>query len=113
MGISPLLSIVKDVPPVASSEGTGPSMTAPSVGAVDLGASEVKNSPLSGWSSLFTSVDVRLQFVAPMIKDGQKVVAISKSVFEQGSSLWNDCSLGQFFDPPQKIAVIHSFAVKL
>lgn len=70
------------------------------------------DSALSGWSSLFASTDARLQFVAPIMKDGMKLVAIPKSVFDQSCSLWEDCLLGQFFGPP-KIAVIQSFPVKL
>lgn len=77
--------------------------------ALDLGASL---SGKSSWSSLFTS-EAKLQFVPPVIKDGKKLVAISKLVFDQGISLWDDCLLGQFFGPPPKLAVIQSFAGKL
>lgn len=82
--------------------------------ASDLGgsASVVKESPLSGWNSLFTSADARLQFVAPIVKDGKKLVTISKSVFDQGF-FRDDCLLGQFFGPPPKIVVIQSLTGKL
>lgn len=118
MGGSPavapfLFAMGKNAPPVAPSVGVGSPSAAPPPGGVDLGDTTAKAPPLSGWSSLFASADARLQFVAPIVKDGQKVIPISKYIFDQGSSLWDDCLLGQFFGPPPKIAVIHSFAVKL
>lgn len=51
--------------------------------------------------------------MAPIMMEGQKVVAISKDVFDQGSSLWDDCLLGQFFGPSPKTAIIQSIAMKL
>lgn len=56
---------------------------------------EVKNPP--SWSFLFASAEAKLQFVAPIIKDSKKMVVISKSIFDQGTTLWDDCLLGQFF----------------
>lgn len=51
------------------------------------------------WSSLF-STEVKLEFVAHMIKDGKKSFLISKSVLDKGVSLWDDCLVGQFFGLP-------------
>lgn len=57
------------------------------------------------WSSLFSSTKIKLQFVAPAVKDGKKSVIISKSVLDQGISLWDDCLIGQFFgSPPQAVS---------
>lgn len=79
----------------------------------DYTAAMLKDPPLSGWSSLFASAYVRLQFVALVMKDGNKLVTISKSIYDQGSSFWDDCLLDQFFSPPPKIVVIQSFVGKL
>lgn len=100
--------------PRASDGSAAPSSVA-APRASDLGdsSSVVKDSPLGGWSSLFASAEAKLQFVAPIAKDGKKSVAILKSIFDQGISLWDDCLLGQLFGPPPKITVIQSFAEKL
>lgn len=69
-------SVVKN----ASSSWFPSTIAAPSW-ASDLGGLPlvVKDPPLSGWSSLFASIEARLQFVAPIVKDGKKLVVIPKS----------------------------------
>lgn len=50
---------------------------------------------------------------ALVIKDGKKSVTVSKAIFDQDSSLWGDCLLGQFFGTPPKLAIIQSLVNKL
>lgn len=69
--------------------------------------------PSSSWSSLFKAEASKLQFMALIVKDGKKMVVISKSIFDQGISFWGDCLLGQLFGHPPKLAVIQSLVDKL
>lgn len=64
------------------------------------------------WRSLL-STETKLQFVTPILKDGNKSVHIFKSVLDKGVSLWGDCLEGRFFGNSPKIDVIQSMIDKL
>lgn len=96
----------EDFPPIGAE-------SLPKVSSMETDVSSSKGNPNPSWSSLFSSTAVKLQYVAPVVKEGKKSVAISKSLFDQGSSMWGDCLLGQFFGPPPRSAVIRSMADKL
>lgn len=47
------------------------------------------------------------------MKNGNKAVQVPKSVLDKGSTLWDDCLIGQFFGASPKLAVIQATVDKL
>lgn len=59
--------------PIPRALPTAPSATSARVpSAAGVLSSVAEDSPQCSWSSLFSAVDVKLQFVAPIIKEGKK-----------------------------------------
>lgn len=64
--------------------------------------------------SLFcNAIESKLQFHAPVLCNGRKIVQISKATHELGKSLWENCLIGQFFGPAPKISQIEALVSKL
>lgn len=67
------------------------------------GSAAPKDPSLNGWNSLFTSTDVKLQFVAPTVKNGKKLVTVSKSILDKGVHSEIIACLGNFLVLLQKL----------